>query len=65
MPNQQEVTESAMVRPAWVRQRLGLTRQALLKLEDEGVLVPVRYTATSQRRYDRSAVEALAAGTDR
>ncbi len=64
MLNQHVVDESAMVDPAWVERRLGISRPTRLALEDKGLLHPVRLTTGGHRRYDRAEVEALAVAGD-
>lgn len=60
MRNEPEVAESALVSPAWVENKLGISRQTRLHLETQGVLNVVRLTPTSHRRYRRDEVAALA-----
>lgn len=65
MPNQPVLDDAAALVPAgWVETHLGISRQTRLELERQGVLTAIRLTPTSQRRYNRAAVEALANPTD-
>lgn len=58
------MAESALVSPAWVERVLGISRQTRLHLEAQGVLLPLRMTPTSHRRYRRADVEALTGTPD-
>lgn len=61
MPNQPLLDETAALVPAgWVEAYLGISRQTRLELENQGVIQAIRLTPTSQRRYNRAAIEALA-----
>lgn len=64
MRNTPELAELALVSPAWVERALGISRQTRLHLEAQGVLLPVRMTPTSHRRYRRADVEALTGASD-
>ncbi|CAD5999482.1 protein of unknown function [Agreia sp. COWG] len=60
MPNQQVTDESAMVAPAYVERKLGISRPTRLGLEEKGLLNPVRFGDSGHRRYNRAEVDALA-----
>lgn len=64
MPNQPLLDDrAALVASGWVETYLGISRQTRLDLEARGVLSAIRLTPTSQRRYNRAQVEALAKPT--
>ena len=62
MLNPQQIAAPALVSPGWVEARLGIGRAKRINLEAQGILTPVRLTKKSHRRYERSAVEAVAEG---
>jgi hypothetical protein len=65
MPISHEVTETAspMMPSGWASNQLGASRSTLLRLEEEGLLHPIRLGKSGHRRYSRVEVLALAAGT--
>lgn len=54
-----EAAPPALKPASWVEARLGISRPTRIKLEDDGVLHPIRLTPNGQRRYDPAEVEAL------
>lgn len=53
--------ESEFVTPAWVEQRLEISRPTRISLEQAGQLHPIRLTPNGHRKYRRAEVDALAA----
>jgi excisionase family DNA binding protein len=51
-----------LVPMAYVMHRLAVSRGTVYRLESEGRLKSVRYSATGHRRFIRSQVDALATG---
>ncbi|HVX06651.1 hypothetical protein, partial [Humibacter sp.] len=62
MPKRQVDDDETRVDASYVERKLGISRSTRLRLEDDGVLNPVRLTPSSHRRYTKAEVDALAKG---